>query len=316
MGSSSSDGPPETGVFASGKADQLVPKGKPPKIEILGEGSEPRVVLTPKLDATGEQKGRVSVGLRMGPQSALPTIDFDVVTKVDKADDKDKKDGKDSSDKDKSGKAGSETTFVSTKITGAKLAAKQPGALPKELEAEVAKLKGGVVRCEVVRSGGILGCTTQLPKGANEGLDGALKALAEALALRRPPAPDKPLGAGAYWMVTDRTVVGAVAGIDGLRYRVFKVDSIDKGAIKLSVDVRQYAASDSFEQPGGPKGASMSIEALESQGKGALGVTAGALMPDSGDVNVKLNARLHVGQGNQRTMVQLEMSSRIGAGSD
>ena len=88
---SSDNGPPPDGIFGRGVADRRHPKGKPTTIELLGDGSEPRVTLAGNATADAiraadygpaalrivEQRGRM----------ARPTVDFTFAVGPAKKDD-------------------------------------------------------------------------------------------------------------------------------------------------------------------------------------------------------------------------------------
>jgi hypothetical protein len=208
----SGDGPPEMGVFAPGKADKLQPQGAPPKVEVFNEGSDPKTQLTyaPLAD---DQKTTLQISVRLGPQSALPTIDFELLArtagdKKDKKDDKkDKKDKKD--DKKADAPPSSETPAgsfpVAIKIVSASTSKDQPASLPKEISDKIAKLKGSELRYALSPDGAATEMGVGLPKDAPTELIDVLRALAEAISLNTVALPKKPVGVGAQWMVTDRS---------------------------------------------------------------------------------------------------------------
>src|SRR5690606_18132861 len=80
-GAGPAQGPPETGVFAPGAGEAVLPKATAYKLELLGEGSEPRALLAPKIDPKAEQKSTVLLGLR---GANLPSIDMALDFKVEK----------------------------------------------------------------------------------------------------------------------------------------------------------------------------------------------------------------------------------------
>src|SRR5579864_8447764 len=77
----SDKGPPQNGIFAPGVADQRHPKEKPTSVDLVAEGSEPRISLQP---TAGTDTARTSsfgpalleLALQMGPRAVLPTVDF------------------------------------------------------------------------------------------------------------------------------------------------------------------------------------------------------------------------------------------------
>ena len=78
-------------------------------------------------------------------------------------------------------------------------------AVPKQVADAIGKLKGSSVRWQVAPATGAASAWAfELPKDADKGLEMVVATLADALAAVQVPVPDKPVGAGAYWMVADR----------------------------------------------------------------------------------------------------------------
>src|SRR5262249_18599125 len=159
--------------------------GAPSKLELLNEGSEPRIKLPSSVDG-GEHKTTVSVSVRMGPQSALPTIDYALVWKAEG--------GKDAKAKDQ---ASHGETHIVAKVAAATLPTTQPGAVPKELAGELGKMKGSTIQLGVGPGGALGQVKADLSKDARPELASFLDALVDALGTLWMPVPEKAVGAGA-----------------------------------------------------------------------------------------------------------------------
>src|SRR6185295_12885361 len=85
------EGPPETGVFAPGFADKAQAVGAPAKVEVLGEGTEPRITLA-LAPGDDEQRETITVGVRQGGQGGTIALDYALSLKIDKPKDKPKDD--------------------------------------------------------------------------------------------------------------------------------------------------------------------------------------------------------------------------------
>jgi hypothetical protein len=298
------NGPPETGIFAPGAANAAHPPNTPAKVEVLGEGSDPKIALA--LSPKDEQRAVLSVSVRLGPQSALPSIDFGLLFKLDKPK---AKDDKSKGDSDKAG-----PVQVIATVAAATLAKEQPGQLPKELADAIAKLKGTEIRYQLTPEGAIVNLTATLSKDSddpgNPGLKGltetTIKALTETITLMTVPLPQKPLGVGGYWMVTDRS---ASVGVEVVRYRVFKVEKIEQGHATLSLTTRQYAAKGEIDLGAASNGV-LPFDRFESQGKGSIEWTAGALLPPNSQVLQGLAAQAGGPKGGPARGLQIEMSSK------
>ncbi len=105
-------------------------------------------------------------------------------------------------------------------------------------------------------------------------------------------------------MVTDR----ATAFTDVVRYRVYRVEKLDKDSASLSVDVRQYATHEDVDIAG----QKLSIQHFESVGKGNLDWTAAGLLPARGETSQKTQLAGSV-SGGQQGGLQAEFSAKFTA---
>ncbi|WP_437592223.1 hypothetical protein [Sorangium sp. So ce1000] len=304
------DGPPENGVFAAPDAAAALPKDVPYKIEVIGDGSEPRARLAAKIDPKSEQKLNITLGLRLGGPQGLPNLELGVSFKAEKPADAPK------ADAPKEGAAApAAPTKVIAKIASATLASMSVGGPPKELADALAKLKGSSLRYDLSPANVVSNLRPELAKEADPGLQPLIGALGEAIGLLTPPFPDKPVGPGAYWMVTDRVVVSG-AQLPVLRYRVFKVEKMEGGAVSLSVDTRQYAEGADLKLPGPNGEVTLAIDRLDSSGKGTLTWSPSSFAPGAADASQRLQALLvppgaNAQQANQRSVAQVELTAQF-----
>ncbi|AUX30456.1 MULTISPECIES: hypothetical protein [Sorangium] len=302
------DGPPENGVFSPQAAAAVLPKDVPYTIEVIDAGSEPRAQLAAKVDPKSEQKVAMTLGLRMGGPQGLPNLELGLSLKADKP-----------ADKPKEG-APAAPTKVTAKITSATLASMSIGGPPKELADALAKLKGSALRYDLSPANVVSNQKPELAKDADPGLQPLLAALGEAITLLTPPLPDKPVGAGAYWMVTDRAVVSG-AQLPVLRYRVFKIEKVEGDVVSFSVDTRQYAEGADLKLPGPNGDVTLTIDRLDSAGKGTLTWSPSSYAPGTADASQRLQALLvppgasGPGAGGQqaaqRSVAQVELTAKI-----
>ncbi|APR86751.1 hypothetical protein A7982_12100 [Minicystis rosea] len=285
---SAADGPPEKGIFAPGGADKVIAQGAS-KIELLNEGSEPKTQLA-YAPSEGEQKSVVSVAFRQQGRG-LP-VEYALSLKVDKPKGDKAKD-------DKKAEAPSGYRVLVT-VGGVTL----PPQVPKEASDQLGKMKGSEIRYRLGADGTISDVSSSLPKGADPGLEQFLRQIVDGIGVVLPPLPSKPVGAGAYWMVTDRPGGGVV---DVVRYRVFRLEKLEKDHATLSIDIRQYAAKGEIDAGEGQK---LALDQFESQGKGKTEWTAQGLIPTQGDAQVRMGAAGHVGSG-QQAMLQAESTVKV-----
>lgn len=285
------DGPPEKGVFAPGAADKVLAPGAPPKIDVLGEGADPKVALAPAI-GDDEQKESISVAVRLGPQSGAINVEYGLAYKVEKPKDKAK------DDKDK--KDAREPVKVSGKIVSVTPAAQ----IPRDLAEQIGKIKGTEIRWTASAERGATDVAYAMAKGADSGLTALLNPLVEAIGLSTPPLPAKPVGVGAYWMVTDR-VTSAI--VDVVRYRVFRVEKIEKDRATLSMEIRQYAVKNEVDAGGGQK---LAIDQFESTGKGRTEWTAQGLLPANSEAQVRMGVAGRIQTG-QQGMLQTDFQAKM-----
>jgi hypothetical protein len=250
-------GPPPKGVFGPGAADEALALATPPRLTLGSDGNAPKVGLFTQLVRPGKKReAAVRVSVRTGPRAAMPTIDFLVVFDATEV------------KNDDGEKVGAAT--VVARVTAAKPAAEQPGMLPEGVGKEVAKLKGSQIEYQLAANGGAQGIRAMPSKGMDGALGRVVEALGEVLATVHVPYPDKPVGQGAYWMVTSREIY---AGLDTLAYRMFKLEKLEGENATLSVSTKRYVAGGQLSFPGLPP---HRVDEFQSSGRGELTVRAGA----------------------------------------
>jgi hypothetical protein len=278
-------GPPPDGVFAPGAADKELLRGALPKITLGSEGSEPRVLLGPK--SPQKLSGTIQIATqsdpRMGAIPILLSLQFDPK---------------------KPDAAAADTAPVSlpvtVRITGAKIDAP---SVPKEIDVAVGKLKGSKVEYSVLPSGAGAGFRFDVPKDASEEVIDVARSLSDALSLLTLPYPDKPLGAGGFFMVTSRE---DFLGNDLVSYRLVKVKQLEGNVATLEVNTKRYAASRTFSFPGLPAEIPKNLAEFQANSEGTVELPIGALLPTQGQVTSLLAAALGEEDVRQRAMLQFQ----------
>jgi hypothetical protein len=251
-----------------------------------------------------EQRETISVGLRPSAQSGVINVDYGLVLKVDKP-----KDDKTKADKDD--KKADPAAPRSFRVVGKVGSVTPGGALPKDIADQIAKIKGTELHYQVGPDGMLSDLAYALPKDADPGIETVVRALSEVLVLAALPVPQKPVGAGAYWMVTDRA--STASGVDVVRYRVYHVDSVENGHAVLSVDIRQYAAKQEVDT--GRTGQKLAIDRFDSQGKGKLEWSAAGLLPLHAELNERMQLAGHIATG-QQGMAATELQAHMARADD
>lgn len=235
------DGPPENGIFTTEAADKLMALGAPPKVELMSDGAEPRSAILSNV-AVWKGNATITVGLRLGPRNALPTIDFVVGLGPEKKDKKEEK---------KEGESVVGPLVLQGNVASSKLSAEQPGKLPEGVKKEIEKLKGSQLLWKSDEHGTAREPSSTIVKDAPAELQRSLDAAAEAVFYLSVPPPPKPVGVGAAWIAGSRQILG---DIEVISYRLYKVKSISAEGIELTIESKEYATTDHLKIQGLPAG--------------------------------------------------------------
>jgi hypothetical protein len=257
----SDNGPPPDGIFPPGGVDQRHPKGAPTKVDFVVDGSEPRVSLLAGADASPDLARAASYGpasielaIQMGPRMAMPTIDLGIVLGPGRKDD------------------GGPDWLVAD-VKKAFPAKQQMGQLPPGADKEIGTLDGTSIRIKITPDGRESAIDMQLAKTAHPDLERLAMNAAEALVFATVPLPDRPVGVGALWIAETRM---PLSGLDVVAYRAYRVKEIDGDRLRLTLDVKAYAASKDVQLAGVPKGAT--LEQFDAQSGGELELVRGELL--------------------------------------
>jgi hypothetical protein len=283
------DGPPARGVFEAGQADARHKAGAPLTIQIGSEGAEPRIALGP---GTAEVKGpiKLKVGVHTGPRSALPSVDLTLGLKYEKS-------------KEKLPDGTTAAPVLVAKVDKAVLSASQPGQVPAGTDKEIAKLGGSVMRLVPAARGGAEDIQLTVGKDVSAELKFVLFGAADAVFAMNVAVPDKPMGVGGAWIAESRN---KFSGVDVVSYRLYRVKSIEAGAVTLEVELRQYASSTQDSIEGLPPGG---LQQFDSTGRGSVKLGAGETMAQQGDFEQR---RTMVVQDGQRMLnVQLQTDTKL-----
>jgi hypothetical protein len=295
-------GPPETGIFTPAAADEIQASTAPPKIEIFSEGSGPKLPLSYTFAPGAERKATVLLQVRAA-QAALTPLTVALVFKSEKPKDAKKADDK---GKDTATDKPAESAALPVTVKIAEVKSLRGGGVGADLE----NLKDVVLRYRLTSAGVPTDMAIEYPKKSSDAIELVAGALVDSLMGMTLPVPDKPVGVGAYWMVTDRA---RSSGVDVVRYRVAKVVKFDGKIATLSLEVRQYAANTTFGLPGLPKDVQVSLDKYEGQGKGEIDVGSDPFLPAKGQINIAMQTLLTSPQQQQgqRLMVQTDTRAAL-----
>jgi hypothetical protein len=284
-------GPPADGVFAPGAADKEIARGALPKLTLGSDGSAPKVQLGVG-KAPAKMSGTIQIALQADPrQGAIPVL-LNVSVEPKKA------------EAVKEGDA-PVSLPVSVRITGAKIDAP---SVPKDLDEQLAKLKGSKVEYSILPSGAGAGFRFDVSKGAPEEFKDVVRSLSDALGMLTIPYPDKPLGTGAYFMVTSRE---DFQGMDLVTYRMVKVKQVTEAGATLEVSTKRYAASRAIDFPGLPPEIEKNLAEFQANSDGSVELAVGALLPGKGQVNSVLAAQIGAQDSKQRGVMQFQTRAQL-----
>ncbi|MGD0527731.1 MAG: hypothetical protein ABSE49_21540 [Polyangiaceae bacterium] len=264
-------GPPPTGIFEAGIADKRHPKGVPTKVDMVSEGSDPKVSLAVGGEGGADAAHASSYGpavlelaMSLGPRVAMPTVDFGMVMGPGK--------------KDEGG-----TDWLVASVVKTSPAKQQLAQLPPGLDKDIATLQGSELRVKVTADGRESDVVTALSKGAKAELTRIAQSAAEGLVFATVPLPPKPCGVGGQWISETRM---PLSGVDVIAYRAYRVKSIDGDRVSLSLDVKAYAATRDVNMEGVPKGGT--FEQFEAQSQGELELVRGESFARKADVQQRV----------------------------
>jgi hypothetical protein len=293
-------GPPSGGVFEPGAADKEMPRGAAPRITLGSEGTEPRVLLGAMQPKPGFKRNMTLQLLMRAGRQGMPPLDFAFTLQAQKP--------KAAAPAGAEGVAPAPATAapegvsVSATVQSVKVAPSQAMGIPKDVEQQLAALKGSKVDFTVQPNGAGDGFRYTLSKTADPGLENTMRSFAEALATVTLPYPDKPVGKDAFWMATSRE---SAIGVEVVAYRMVKVEAVEGGKVKLSVDTKRYAVDKTFDLPELPKDTKFTLDEFQSVGEGKYEVSKDAPFPLSGELTLQLLAALiPANQPDQRAQVE------------
>lgn len=254
----SDNGPPPTGIFAPGIADQRHARGVPTKLDVLDAGTEPRVTLTPTGAAAQYGPAVLQMAMQLGPRSVV-AIDYLLSLGPAKKDE-----------------GGGDWLVADVKRASP---SKAMGPLPAGAEKDFAALEGTQLRLQLTADGRESEIETRLAKGAKSDLDQLARSAAESLVFSTVPFPQKPVGVGARWIAENRM---PLSGLDVIAYRAYQIKSLDGDRLQITLETKAYAASKDVQLAGVPKGAT--LEQFEATGHGELQLVRGETLARKSEV--------------------------------
>jgi hypothetical protein len=303
--SSGHGAPPPDGILgAEGAARELAP-GSPAELVLGGDGSAPKVRLgSERITPGAGPAGKLSISYRSGG-SVMPTIEFDLKPKISAAGAETQPAAVAAGGAGAAGNLVAGNLAVRFALAGAHPADNQPGRLPENARAEIAKLNGSYVEL-VAQPNGAHVSQSQKLEGGNPDLEPLVTGSAEALSSVVLPYPEVPVGVGAFWMVKSRETMN---GAPVIAYRMVKLTELSPTEAKLSVNTRRYLIEPSLPMAGLPP---HQVRRFESEGEATLSVKPGSLYPDRADSRDAFMALVTPNdRPNQSVPVRTELSANV-----
>jgi len=283
--------PPVGGIFAPGIADKAHAPGAPPALAMIDEGIEPRIALHAasfeanqvlgmqlELKIQGQAVGSRIVLLEVGPPRTEPEP-----PKEDPKDPKRPKTPATATPKGSAAPPAPELPPGADRPLVVMVSGLSPQGQPDDFRAVIAF---------TMTKAGPTDFKHRLAAGGSPNTEKAmlyeleLSAIEELLSAFYTPAPPKPVGEKAMWMVTDRR---SSFGSDVVRYRAFTVTKIDGDRAFLNLEMRQYAANDTSALIAD---AEIAMGSYNSLGKGQLDVIPKLHFPKSGQLKIVVGSKM------------------------
>jgi hypothetical protein len=259
------NGPPPSGIFPPGAADQRHARGVPTKVDFLESGAEPLVALLPAGDASAEGARAITYGsaalqsvIQMGPRVVIG-VDYGLLLGPAKKDD-----------------GGAEWLVADVKRA---VPSKALGPPPAGTDKDIGSLEGTQLRVKLTADGRESELVTRLATSAKADLDRLAQSAAEALVFSTVPLPPKPVGVGAQWIAETRM---PLSGLDVIVYRAYRVKSVDRDKVHLTLDAKAYAASSDVQLAGVPPGATLAQ--FEATCRGEIDVVRGEALARKAEI--------------------------------
>lgn len=297
--------PPADGVLGAEAAARELAPGSAAQLVLGADGSSPKLSLGPARLAPGTgPSGVLQLSSRTGG-SVMPTIDFELKLKTSPASAATAPAAVPGGAAEPGGASAAEAVVTRFTLQSARPAAQQPGRLPDEARAEIAKLKGSSIDFVTGPHGAVLSQHYQAAGNSRE-LEPFVQSSAQALASIALPYPAVPVGVGAFWMVKSRE---PVQGAEAMVYRMVKVTGVTGDVAQLTVNTRRYLITTTLALEGLPP---HHVRQFQSEGDGTLSVRAGATYPSSAQLQDRFMALVAPDDSPTQGMpVQSELSATL-----
>jgi hypothetical protein len=294
----------KNGVLPPGAADKILPVGAKPVVKLLEPGAEPRADLSYALVKGTTQKMSMSMDMSMAVKTSAQALPAQALPRMTM--------GLDASTTDKS-PAGEFKIDSILSTVGLEPAGAQQEQMARALKPQLEGMKGLTMGYWVNAKGNVRDVKIGVPPGMPPQAQQLLQGMSQSFESMVTPLPNEAVGVGARWQVLTRTASG---GADLLQSAIYTLKSRTGTRAVLSVQLTQLAANDTIHAPGMPAGMSAKVKAFNSGGTGTTNVDLKSVVPESGDMALKVGMDIQVvgagpGGAAEETSVETTTAVRI-----
>lgn len=278
----------------------------PPKITLLDPGAEPRQALrfriAPNHQQTVKFKMTMASGMSMGgsetPETRMPAVVMIMKLAVKAI-----------------AENGDITYVMSIAEADVEPGPGDPEEMVDVLRESIKPVMGLRGLCTVSNRGVTQSISIEMPKSTGE--EGsppnpaAMQGFREQVDQAMFPLPEEPIGKGARWTVENENVTQTIR----LNQKVTYTLTDHQGdAVACEVAIEQSAGEQELKSPGMPKGTSITLRSLKSEGKGSIETLLTLLAPKRSEGTLKSVMDAIVGQGGlgmgmkQSTTVEVQIT--------
>lgn len=275
----------ETPLVAQQPSDISVPpaNSKPPQIELLNPGAEPRQQLRLKPAINVKETTVMTVKMEMGvatadrtlPATKVPTAMMTFETNVTKID-------------------SNGDIYYEFAYTNADLAGDTGNTPPAVLDAMRSALKTlvGVKGSFITDDRGFYkGGNFILPEGGDRNLKQMLLQMSRSLEQLSSPLPAEAVGKGAKWRVVSEP---NFMGMNVKNIATYELVGWENNNVSLNINVEQQANPQNVTSPQLPAGATATLKSLASQGQGQVTMRLDRLIPFRSTTSISSNSEMSV----------------------
>jgi Family of unknown function (DUF6263) len=150
----------------------------------------------------------------------------------------------------------------------------------------------------------------KLPPKVNAQIKAMIDGMKESLSRVSAPLPEEPIGVGGKWSVTQLI---SANGMKLSQTSIHTLNKVDGAKYDISVEMTQTAEPQDVKTPGLPAGATVTLESMESTGKGTMILDVTRVFPVS-EVKSDSKISMEMNTGGQDLSMQIDMKMEMSIG--